>query len=39
VYASGEALNGWLGRESAGERVQKVNENTDLSGELKRGLS
>jgi hypothetical protein len=39
VYALADALNGWLGRESAGNRVQIVNENTDLSAELKRGLS
>jgi hypothetical protein len=39
VYASPEALNRWLGRESAGEPVQIASENTDLSSELKRGLS
>jgi hypothetical protein len=39
VYASAETLNGWLGRESAGEPVQIVTENTDLRAELKRGLS
>jgi hypothetical protein len=39
VYASPEALNGWLGRESAGEPVQIATATTDLSSELKRGLS
>jgi hypothetical protein len=39
VYASAEALNGWLGQESAGEPGQLMNENTDLSAELKRWLS
>ncbi len=39
VYASTADLNRWLGRESAGEPVQIVTENTDLSSELKRGLS
>jgi hypothetical protein len=39
VYASREELTRWLGRESAGEPVQITNETTDLSSELKRGLS
>ena len=39
VYASPEELNRWLGRESAGEPVQIRSESTDLSSELKRGLS
>jgi hypothetical protein len=34
-----EGLNGWLGRESAGEPVQIATEQTDLGAELKRGLS
>lgn len=39
VYSSRQALSQWLGRESAGEPVQIASENTDLSAELKRGLS
>jgi hypothetical protein len=39
VYASPDDLTRWLGRESAGEPVQIASENTDLSSELKRGLS
>jgi hypothetical protein len=38
VYAAPEELNHWLGREAA-EPVQIASENTDLSSELKRGLS
>jgi hypothetical protein len=39
VYASPEQLNQWLGRESAGEPVRIAHDTTDLSPELKRGLS
>src|SRR5438445_10222219 len=39
VYSSREQLNRWLGRESAGEPVQIATDQTDLSAELKRGLS
>ena len=39
VESSREELNHWLGRESAGEPVQIASEETDLSAELKRGLS
>jgi hypothetical protein len=39
VRASGAELNRWLGRETAGEPVQIATESTDLSSELKRGLS
>lgn len=39
VYASREKLGQWLGRESAGEPVHISTESTDLSSELKRGLS
>ena len=39
VESSREELNGWLGRESAGEPVQIASEETDLSAELKRGLT
>jgi hypothetical protein len=39
VYSSPEELNRWLGRESAGEPVQIATGATDLSAELKRGLS
>jgi hypothetical protein len=39
VYSAPEELNRWLGRESAGEPVQIVTGATDLSAELKRGLS
>jgi hypothetical protein len=38
VTASSEELTGWLGRES-GEPVHVVTPETDLSAELKRGLS
>lgn len=33
-----DALNGWLGRESAGEPVQIATDTADLSAELNRGL-
>jgi len=39
VYSTREQLNHWLGRESAGEPIQIATEDTDLSAELKRGLS
>ena len=39
VESSREGLNQWLGRESAGEPVQIVGKETDLSAELKRGLT
>jgi len=39
VASSREELNGWLGLESAGELVQIAGKETDLSAELKRGLS
>jgi hypothetical protein len=39
IYSSREELNRWLGRESAGEPVQIATPATDLSAELKRGLS
>lgn len=39
VYSSREELNRWLGRESAAEPVQIATDETDLSAELKRGLS
>ncbi len=39
VESSREELNRWLGRESAGEPVQIATQATDLSAELKRGLS
>ena len=39
VHASPDDLNRWLGRESAGEPVQIATETTDLTSELKRGLS
>lgn len=39
VYSSREQLNRWLGRESAGEPVHIATPQTDLSTELKRGLS
>jgi len=39
VESSREELNRWLGRESAGEPVQIATKATDLSTELKRGLS
>lgn len=38
VRASPDELNRWLGHEAA-EPVQIATENTDLSAELKRGLS
>jgi hypothetical protein len=39
VYSSRDELYGWLGRESAGEPVQITTDETNLSVELKRGLS
>jgi hypothetical protein len=39
VAANEEELNKWLGRESGGEPVRVATEQTDLSAELKRGLS
>ena len=39
VQSSREELNRWLGRESSGGPVQIATEDTDLSAELKRGLS
>ena len=39
VESSRGELNGWLGRESAGEPVQIASKETDLSAELKRGLT
>jgi hypothetical protein len=39
VTASSAELNAWLGRESAGEPVHIAAETTDLSADLKRGLS
>jgi hypothetical protein len=39
VESSREELNRWLGRESAGEPVHIATKDTDLSAELKRGLS
>ena len=39
VESSREELNRWLDRESAGEPVQIATPQTDLSTELKRGLS
>ena len=39
VESSRGELNGWLGRESAGEPVQIATEATDLGAELKRGLA
>jgi len=39
VESSCEELSRWLGRESAGEPVQIATSETDLSGELKRGLA
>jgi hypothetical protein len=38
VQTSPEELNRWLGKEAA-EPVQIATETTDLSSELKRGLS
>jgi hypothetical protein len=39
VESSRPELNRWLGRESAGEPVQIATPETDLSAELKRGLT
>ena len=39
VESSRKELNGWLGRESAGEPVQIATEGTDLGTELKHGLA
>lgn len=39
VSASRAELNAWLGREVAGEPVHIAAETTDLSADLKRGLS
>ena len=39
ILAEPQELNRWLGRESAGEPVQIASEATDLSAELRRGLS
>lgn len=39
VESSREELNRWLGRESAGEPVQIATPETDLSAELRRGLT
>jgi hypothetical protein len=39
VFASGEDLRNWLGRESSGEPVQIASDDIDLGAELKRGLS
>jgi hypothetical protein len=39
IETTREELNRWLGRESAGEPVQIATSETDLSAELKRGLS
>ena len=39
VRSSQDELNRWLGSESAGEPVQISTETTDLTSELKRGLS
>lgn len=39
VESSRGELNRWLGRESAGEPVQIATPDTDLSAELKRGLT
>ena len=38
VETTPEELNGWLGKES-GKPVHAVTESTDLTSELKRGLS
>jgi hypothetical protein len=38
VETTSEELNAWLGKES-GKPVHTVTENTDLTAELKRGLS
>ena len=39
VETTREELNRWLGRESAGEPVRIATPETDLSTELRRGLS
>jgi hypothetical protein len=39
VTASPEALNDWLGRESGTGPIQVATPQTDLSAELKRGLT
>lgn len=39
VETTREELNRWLGRESAGEPVRIATPETDMSAELKRGLS
>ena len=39
VTASPDDLNQWLGRESGGKPVHAAAPETDLLGELKRGLS
>ena len=39
VESSRQELNRWLGRESAGEPVQIATLESDLSAELKRGLT
>jgi len=39
VYASRQKLQDWLHREASGEPVQIASEETDLSAQLKRGLS
>jgi hypothetical protein len=39
VCASRQELQDWLHREASGEPVQIASEDTDLSAELKRGLS
>ncbi len=39
VHAIAEELNRWLGRESADEPVQIATRTSDLTTELKRGLS
>jgi len=39
VIASPDTLNAWLGRESGGKPVHAAAPETDLLGELKRGLS
>ena|SRR5579864_3289679 len=39
VESSRKELNGWLGRESAGEPVHIATAGTDLGAELTRGLA
>jgi hypothetical protein len=39
VYSSREELNRWLGREISGEPVEIATGETDLSTQLRRGLS